>query len=113
MPPTPIGFTRCFAFSRERPFLALSRSTLVSCASRWIWTRRPSLSFLRQTPSMRAESSRLFSRLGLSARRQRAGEHGGKIGCVRWGSTRFDDPTNDERRERLARNAALKDWPER
>lgn len=25
----------------------------------------------------------------------------------------FEDPTNDERRERLARNAALKDWPER
>ncbi len=25
----------------------------------------------------------------------------------------FDDPTNEERRERLARNAALKDWPER
>ena len=23
----------------------------------------------------------------------------------------FEDPTNDERRERLARNAALKDWP--
>jgi transcriptional regulator with XRE-family HTH domain len=25
----------------------------------------------------------------------------------------FEDPTDDERRERLARNAALKDWPER
>ncbi|MEL6195537.1 MAG: hypothetical protein AAFZ38_01430 [Myxococcota bacterium] len=25
----------------------------------------------------------------------------------------FEDPTNDERRERLARNAALKDWPGR
>ena len=25
----------------------------------------------------------------------------------------FEDPTNDERRERLARNAALKDWPKR
>lgn len=24
----------------------------------------------------------------------------------------FEDPTNDERRERLARNMALKDWPE-
>lgn len=25
----------------------------------------------------------------------------------------FEEPTNDERRKRLARNAALKDWPER
>jgi len=25
----------------------------------------------------------------------------------------FDDPTNEERRERLALNAALKDWPKR
>lgn len=25
----------------------------------------------------------------------------------------FEDPTNDERRERLARNVALKDWPKR
>lgn len=25
----------------------------------------------------------------------------------------FEDPTNDERREWLARNAALKDWPGR